>query len=204
MSTGTIWRSLLVVVTLIAGAALPAAQALAAKTDEAAATASLSEAEAASLLFMREEEKLARDVYQLFFTLYADQTFYNIALSEDRHTSQIKVLIETYGLADPAATNPPGIFANPVLQDLYNALTDRGRVSLTEALYVGGLIEEKDIIDIAKALEKIDNKDIVTVYTNLMDGSKNHLRSFVARIEAIVGVYEPQLLSEEDFNAIVN
>jgi hypothetical protein len=204
MSTGTIWRSLLVGVTLIAGAALPAAQALAAKADEAAATASLSEAEAASLLFMREEEKLARDVYQLFFSLYADQTFYNIALSEDRHTSQVRVLIETYGLADPAATNPPRVFANPVLQDLYNALTDRGRVSLTEALYVGGLIEEKDIIDIATSLEKIDNKDIVTVYTNLMDGSKNHLRSFVARIESIVGAYKPQLLSEEEFNAIVN
>ena len=69
---------------------------------------------------------------------------------------------------------------------------------------MGGLIEEKDIIDIAKALETIDNKDIITVYTNLMDGSKNHLRSFVARIESIVGIYEPQLLSEEDFNAIVN
>ncbi len=203
MSIRIKWRAGLSAAIILVAAALPQLDAIA-RPAKSTTTASLSQVEADSLLFMREEEKLARDVYQRFFSLYADTTFYNIAQSEERHTSQVKTLLQSYGLPDPAATTAPGVFVNTKLQALYDELIARGSVSLTEALYVGGLIEEKDIRDIQTALTAIDNPDIVTVYTNLIAGSENHLNSFVTRIEQIEGIYTPQVLSEEDFNAIVN
>ena len=191
--------------TLCVSALLPATQADAAKAAVKATTiVSLSQAETESLLFMREEEKLARDVYQWFFKLHADKIFQNIALSEERHTSQVRVLIETYGLPDPAATTAPGVFQNQALQELYDKLIAMGSASLKQALYVGALIEEKDLRDIQSALANIDNRDITAVYTNLIDGSKNHLQSFVTRIEALDGAYKPQILGDEEFNAVVN
>lgn len=198
-------RSLLLRLALCVGALLPLAHADAGTAAVKTSTiASLSQAETESLLFMREEEKLARDVYQWFFKLHADTIFQNIAQSEERHTSQVKALIDTYGLPDPAATTAPGVFQNPTLQELYDKLIAMGSASLKQALYVGGLIEEKDLRDIRSALTNIDNRDIITVYTNLIDGSKNHLQSFVTRIEALDGAYTPQILSEEEFNAAVN
>lgn len=184
--------------------AQPQAEAFAAPPSKKVAVSTLSQAEIDSLLFMREEEKLARDVYQWFYRLFADQTFYNIAQSEERHTSQVKALLLAYGLPDPAATTAPGVFQNAALQALYDELIARGSASLRDALYVGGLIEEKDMLDIQAALAEIDNADIISVYKNLIDGSENHLNAFVTRIENIDGTYLPQLLTEDEFNAIVN
>lgn len=206
MYARTMRHAVLLSITLCLCALLPVtrADATAAAAVKTPTVASLSQAETESLLFMREEEKLARDVYLWFYQLHADNIFQTIAQSEERHTSQVKVLLDTYGLPDPAATTAPGVFQNQVLQELYDKLIAMGSASLKQALYVGGLIEEKDLRDIQSALASIDNRDIITVYTNLMDGSKNHLRSFVSRIEEIDGTYEPQILSEEEFNAVVN
>ncbi len=164
----------------------------------------LSAAEIEGLVFMREEEKLARDVYARLYELWQDGTFYNITLSETRHTNQIKRLLETYGLPDPAAEDVPGVFQDPELQQLYADLVAKGSVSLFEALRVGGLIEEKDIGDIRAKMELATHADILLVYANLMDGSKNHLTSFVTRIEEMGIAYVPQVLSPEETDAIVN
>lgn len=197
------WLSGLLAATVFAAAGLPQPGA-AARPSTTTAAATLSQSEADSLMFMREEEKLARDVYLWLYRLHGDKTFYNIAQSEERHTSQVKALLLAYGLPDPAATTAPGVFQNATLQALYNELIARGSGSPLIALHVGGLIEEKDIRDIQVALSAIDNPDIITVYRNLIDGSANHLRTFVTRIEAVEGAYQPQLLTENEFNAIVN
>lgn len=164
----------------------------------------LSAAEIEGLVFMREEEKLARDVYARLYELWQDGTFYNITLSETRHTNQIKRLLETYGIPDPAAEDVPGVFQDPVLQQMYADLVAKGSVSLFEALRVGGLIEEKDIGDIRAKMELATHADILLVYANLMDGSKNHLTSFVTRIEEMGIAYVPQILSQAEIDAIVN
>ncbi len=132
--------------------------------------------EAAALLYMREEEKLARDVYNALFTLWGQPTFSNIASSEQQHMDQIKLLMDRYGLTDPALD--PGKFTDPTLQALYDQLIAQGSVSLTEALNVGALIEQTDIADLQARLAQTDNADIQLVYTNLMNGSYNHLAAF--------------------------
>ena len=139
----------------------------------------LSAEEAADLLFMREEEKLARDVYNQMFTLWGTQNFQNIASSEQQHMDQIKLLMDRYTLTDPALG--AGQFTDANLQALYNQLIAQGSVSQVEALKVGALIEQTDIADLQARLAKTDNADIQLVYNNLMNGSYNHLTAFTGQ-----------------------
>jgi hypothetical protein len=137
----------------------------------------LSAEEGARLLFLREEEKLALDVYQAFFQKYQYRIFSNIASSEKRHFDAIKVLIDRYELSDPAQPMA-GVFSDRTLQELYDNLLARGQRSLADALQVGVIIENKDIADLKDAISATDNTDILTVYGNLMQGSLNHLSAF--------------------------
>lgn len=146
------------------------------------APAPLSQAEKDSLAFMREEEKLARDVYIFFYEEYRIPIFSNIARSEQRHTDAIKTLLDRYGLPDPAAGKKPGEFENDDLQSLYNELIARGTGSLAEALRVGVFIEETDIADLQDALLLVNHNDIKTVYLNLLSASTNHLKAFTSTL----------------------
>lgn len=164
----------------------------------------LSEAEQNSLLFMREEEKLAHDVYVTLNALYNINAFANISESEQRHTEAILDLINKYNLTDPVGTNGMGEFTNPDLQQLYNDLVAEGSKGLEEALRVGAAIEEIDILDIEEAIEGIDNEDITLVYTNLRTGSTHHLNAFVRNLNNIGVTYEPVYLTEDQYNEIVD
>lgn len=166
----------------------------------------LSEAERTSLAYMREEEKLALDVYARLDTLWGAQVpvFGNIGRSEATHTEAVRQLLLRYDVADPAAALAEGIFANATLQQLYTDLIAQGTPSLVAALQVGALIEELDIVDIQTALDGIDNQDIVLVYENLLKGSRNHLRSFVKTLGQQGVAYTPVYLTQDAYSAIVN
>ncbi|MDD2880045.1 MAG: DUF2202 domain-containing protein [Rhodoferax sp.] len=165
----------------------------------------LSEAEQESLAFMREEEKLAHDVYIQLDGLWRGYTkvFGNIANSESTHTESVLQLLVRYNLPDPTATLTAGVFQNTTLQNLYTQLLTAGSVSLVEGLKVGATIEEVDMIDINKALLAVDNQDITLVYQNLLKGSRNHLRSFVSTLAKQGVTYVPQYMVEADYLAIV-
>lgn len=162
------------------------------------ATLPLSAEEEADLLFMREEEKLARDVYLTFYDLYEGLTvFSNIASSEQNHMDAMLKLLKKYKLGDPAAGKEIGEFTNSDLQHLYDhTLIPWGETSALDALAVGALIEEKDMVDIQAAIERSQQAHIDAVYATLLCGSRNHLRSFVQNIEALGGTYIPQDFSD--------
>jgi hypothetical protein len=165
--------------------------------------ADLSEEEAASLLFMREEEKLARDVYNALYAVWGQQTFSNIASSEQMHMDEIKVLLDRYGLTDPALD--AGKFTNPELQALYDQLVAQGSVSLADALKVGAAIEEIDIRDLQTRMSQTDNADIQQVYTNLMNGSYSHLQAFTGVLLNQTGeTYVPQYLTADQYQTIIS
>ena len=165
----------------------------------------LSDLEIQGLLFMREEEKLARDVYLTLGEMWNMNIFENIARSEQTHTDAIKVLLDQFGLEDPMATDEVGVFENEKLQTMYDDLVAAGSQSLIEALKVGAAIEEIDIIDLEEYSVQTDNADIQLVYANLTKGSRNHLRSFVSVLEKQSGEsYQPQYLTQEAFNTIIN
>jgi hypothetical protein len=144
----------------------------------------LSTAEEEHLMLLREEEKLARDAYQALYAKWGVRIFNNIAASEQRHFDAVGILIERYGLTDPAQPTA-GVFANPDLQQLYNDLIAKGNVSLLDALQVGVAIEEKDIEDLKAAMAITNNKDVLRVYSNLLNGSLNHLAAFNSHIDAV-------------------
>lgn len=156
------------------------------------------------LLYMREEEKLARDVYQFLYDQWGLNVFQSISQSEQNHMDSILELLVAYGIDDPAASTAVGEFTNEELQNLYNTLIDQGKISLEQALRVGALIEEVDIQDLEDALLQTTNADITRVYSNLMFGSENHLRSFTSQLSRQVGVvYEPSVLSIERYQEII-
>lgn len=165
-------------------------------------TGTLSAVEAQSLSFMREEEKLAHDVYLALAAKWNLEIFVNIAASEQRHTDRIKMLLDRYQLTDPAKADA-GLFTDPDLQELYTALVDQGSASQLAALVVGATIEDLDIHDLTTELEKVDNLDIEQVYDNLMRGSRNHLRAFYSQITAAGGSYTAQYISQEELEQIV-
>jgi hypothetical protein len=164
---------------------------------------SLSDAEKEGILYMREEEKLAHDVYLTLYEQWNLPIFDNIARSEQTHTYAVKTLIDKYGLVDPATTTI-GTFSNPEIQELYDNLVNEGSTSLQEALEVGAAIEEIDILDLEEYIAETDNEDIKLVYENLLKGSRNHLRAFVSTIKRQGYDYAPQYLSQDKFDAIIS
>lgn len=176
--------------TLTDGSALPAAGELSAE-------------EAAALTFMIEEEKLARDVYQALYAVWGVSTFQSIAASEQAHMDSLAVLLERYGLTSPLQAEP-GAFTDPELQALYTQLVKQGNTSLSEALKVGGAVEEIDILDLQSRLALTDNADIQQVFNNLLRGSENHLRAFAKALLSQTGeTYVPQYLTPEAYAAIL-
>lgn len=164
----------------------------------------LSATEASALVFMREEEKLARDVYQLLYTQWGQKVFSNIAASEQQHMDAVALLLTRYNLPDPAAATATGVFQDPHVQELFNALMAQGQTSLIAALTVGATIEDLDIQDLQTRIAATDNADIALVFNELMKGSRNHLRSFVSQLTAAGVSYTPQYITQAEFDAIIN
>ena len=139
----------------------------------------LTDEEAEALLFMREEEKLARDVYLTLGEEWPELAiFTNIATSEQKHMDAVLNLLGKYELPDPAEDKEIGEFYNEDLQSFYSSLVERGKESLVDALNVGVEIEEKDISDLQGYLSITKKEDISQVFENLLDGSNRHLDAF--------------------------
>ena len=153
------------------------------------------------LEFIREEEKLARDVYIVMAEKWGNPIFSLIIESEQRHMDAMLKLLNYFDIEDPVKDDGVGSFTDPDIGGLFTTLTERGLASEDEALAVGAFIEEYDILDIWKAVGETDVDHINDVYTNLYEGSYNHLRGYVYNWEKNTGrVYEPELLSLDQFN----
>ena len=142
----------------------------------------LTAAEVEHLIYLREEEKLAHDVYVYLFDKWGQWIFQSIAESEQRHMDAVKNLLDKYGIDDPA-TGEAGEFTNPELQALYDSLTLDGSASKLDALEVGVFIEETDIADLQDIIDETEKLDITKVCENLMEGSTNHWEAFNGEIE---------------------
>ena len=165
-------------------------------------SADLSAAETDALLFMREEEKLAHDVYVALGEMWDLKVFENISRSETSHMEAVLELLDRYGLEDPAGD--PGEFANPDLQVLYDELIALGSQSVADALVVGATIEDVDIADLQARIAQTDNEDIQLVFGNLLKGSQNHLRAFNRQLDRNGVEYQPQYLTQDEYDEIVS
>lgn len=164
---------------------------------------SLTEDEMTNLLFMREEEKLARDVYLYLYEKYGMIIFNNIASSEQTHMDAVLTIMDKYGVEDPAS-NELGVFTNTTLQQLYDDLIAQGDVSLVTGLTVGTTIEDVDIRDLANAIDAAFKTDIIDMYEMLACGSRNHMRAFSNQLNVQGETYTPQFITQEVYDEIIN
>jgi hypothetical protein len=175
-----------------------------ASADERTDASVLSDDEVAGLLWMREEEQLAHDVYVVLGELWGLRIFENIAVSESSHIDAVSELLDRYAIDDPADGNAPATYTDPAIQQLYDQLVADGSVSLEAALAVGALIEELDISDLQARMAGTQVDEILTVYATLERGSRNHLRAFTSQLESREVPYEPTRLDPAIFDAIVS
>lgn len=164
--------------------------------------APLSESERDDLLHMREEEKLARDVYVELARRWNLRPFHNISGAEQAHMDAVAALLAHFGLPDPAAGLEPGRFRDERLQALHDELLVAGGRSELAAVQVGLLIEEEDIADLRAAKARTQNAAILDVYAHLERGSRNHLRAFYRHMQRLEGDYAPRRLSGAEFERI--
>jgi hypothetical protein len=190
--------------------------------------AALDANELTHLNFMREEEKLARDVYIRLGELYPDSAvFGKIDDSEQKHTDSVKAMIEKYGYEDPNTNDNVGVYTGEeygwYFTEKFGQLVAKASNSELDALYVGAFIEELDMLDINQCPQVIVDtnnaisdvsecgkvytakSDIIQLYDNLLDGSESHLAGYVRNIEKITGEgsYEAQVLDQATVDAIL-
>ena len=156
------------------------------------------------ILYMREEEKLARDVYLALYDMWGLRTFSNIAQAEQAHMDSVGALIGAQGLVDPVIGSQPGEFQNPDLASLYVALVDMGSQSPQDALMVGAIIEDLDIRDLETYLSETEDPNSMAVYANLLRGSENHMRSFARQLDRYGIAYEARYITPERLEAILS
>ncbi len=155
-----------------------------------------------ALLFMLEEEKLARDTYNYLDNLYTINQFSNIKKSEQSHMDAVANLLEQFDI--PYTILPEGQFANQDIQELYDQFVAKGEIDNISALEVGATIEDLDIVDLDDFIEVASNAKMITVFESLQCGSRNHLRSFVSALENSGTSYTPEFLTTNEYDLIIN
>jgi hypothetical protein len=165
-------------------------------------TSDLTDSELASLLKMKEEEKLARDVYSVLSQKWGSQVFTNISAAENNHLNAIVLLLTNYGSTE-TSIGEAGIFADAAVQKLYDDLVAKANVSLEEAYKTGALIEEMDIKDLTESITSTTNENVTLVFDNLMKGSRNHLRAFNLQLTNLGLTYTPVYISQDEYTQIV-
>lgn len=154
--------------------------------------------EVEGILLMREEEKLAHDVYMTLYEKWQIPVFANIAASEATHYQAMGDLIDLYDLEDPSEGMAEGEFSSPELQELYEQLIASGSTSALEALKTGALIEDLDIADLQELIDQTEEEQIIFTYSNLLKGSVNHIRAFTSQLSRYKVEYEPVYISDEE------
>lgn len=165
----------------------------------------LSSEESDALVYLREEEKLSRDVYLALDEKWDKKVFSNIAGAEQRHMDLLEALIDRYEIKDPVVDDATGVFSNPEFGTLFKELVASGEASLEAAFRVGAEIEDKDIFDLYALIEASENADVKLVANNLVKGSRNHLRAFSKNLSKQgVDSYQAEHLEQTVFDEIAS
>jgi hypothetical protein len=173
-------------------------------TPQGATAATLNERENSGLLFIWEEEKMARDLYTALYEKQSDPIFSDLARSEQSHMDQARAIMDKYGLDAPGnpGKDEQGVFQNQTLQKIYNELLARGTTSNEDALKAAATFEEISIIDLKKELYATQVEGVKAMYQGLLAGSEKHLRSIVRDLEDQNIKYDPQYLERDEFEGI--
>jgi len=149
------------------------------------------------LLEQLADEGLAASVYRELGEHYPLHPFHNIPRAEAAHATALRTLLKSAGvdvsdLSSSAETGPQ-----------HAELIAQGLPSEIDALRVGALIEERDITDLRKLAATITEPEVVSLLQQIESGSQHHLNAFVRNLRRRGVDYTPQVLSQTDFDAII-
>ena len=167
-------------------------------------TPDLEDSEINLLLKMKDDEKLAMDVYNALYAKWNGLIFNRIANAEEKHLNAVVLLLEGYEVEGATDIAAAGEFENADIASLYTELVEKGSASVEDAYAVGALIEELDIKDLQDALTEAGNDNITLVFENLLKGSRNHLRAFNTQLVNAGITYVPEYIDQATFDEIVN
>jgi hypothetical protein len=181
------------------------------------------------LVFICEEEKLARDVYRMLARRFPEVGVFT-DMEENREHSHCAVLelLRKYRVSIPRVNDNVGVFSWGIygryFTEKYLVLTNQGSISPVNALYVGAFMEElniqeitqcpKVVVDVSNGIGEVsacgmrytDNPDVLRVYDKLLEESRRHLRMLVSAIEQHTGdgKYQAQVLQQQEVDEILS
>jgi hypothetical protein len=165
----------------------------------------LSSNEREILMFMREEEKMALDVYTTLHRKWDINSFDIISRAEQNHLDALRCLLYKYQLSDPIGSNPPGVYANPEIQRLYKELMQEGMTTKKGAYLAGTMMEDHDIARVTNYRPQVDNEDILKVMDELNKASRNHMKAFTNNLLKNYNVvYAPVYINTRQYQQIIN
>ncbi len=156
--------------------------------------------DAYGMLYIWQEEKAARDLYESLYERTNLTIFKDLVRSEQNHMDQVRVLMERYGVEIPVLGR--GVFENQTLSQVYRDLLDSS-ISDEEALKAAVTFEEISIMDLEEMISRTENPEIIAVYEGLLAGSKKHLRSYVGDLKDMGIEAHPTYLSKSEFDEII-
>lgn len=131
------------------------------------------------LEFTLEEERMARDLYTAFGEKWPNaRPFQNIPRSEQQHMNLVVAQMDRLGIEHDVENTVPGVFRNQEIQALYDGWLARGMTTQREAFVAGKELEERDIADIQAVIDRTEDPELVAMYEQLLQGSRNHLAAF--------------------------
>ena len=155
----------------------------------------LTNSEKNALLYMYQEEKLAKDIYYEISDMYPSlRTFPHIYHSEIIHEKSVENVLRHYNIPLPVRDNEIGKFRNPELQKLYDELIQKAKKSKVDALEVGIMVEVTDVEDLDKFLNEATSSDVIALFKFLRAGSYNHYNAFNRELEALTGKSSCELM----------
>ncbi len=161
----------------------------------------ITETEAGDLQLLREEEKLARDLFRDWSD--RSELFGAVAHSKQLHFEIVGALLQRHQVTD-RTLGGEGLYVFPQLQTLHQELLARGGSTELEALAAGAELHERDLVGLEEAAGRSQLEDVRASLAEIQRGARNHLRGCVEEL-ALQGVdYAPRLLSPEAFAAIIN
>lgn len=166
------------------------------------ATSPLTADEIEFLYAMREDEKLARDLYAYFWTRYPTAPqIQRISKAEESHIAAIETVLDYYEISYPAMS-APGVFEDSTRQALYDELALKSETML-EAFQTMAFVEDRDLFAYKMVQSQITNANLSLLIENMIKASTNHLKAAIRQIFVRDGSYTSIYLSAEEYDAII-
>ena len=193
-----------------------------------AAAGTLDFNEQTHLVFICEEEKLARDVYRLFNRRFPELgVFAELEAAKEAGRCRVEELLRQYRVSIPRVNDNVGVFSWGIygryFTEKFLVISNQGSLNPLSARYASAFLEELNIVDINQCPKVIvdidngikdaascgreytDNQAIRAAYDELLAESRRHLQILVNNIEQRTGPgsYRAQLLRPEELASLL-